>query len=96
MVKGYFNMGLARWGTATLLTISAAIGIILAMSVTGIWGGRYEGLHQAPNITLATSVGRIQEEGMMDLLWLLAKGCLLVGDFRRWALPCCSTCRHGC
>ena len=26
MVKGYFNMGLARWGTATLLTISAAIG----------------------------------------------------------------------
>lgn len=43
MVKGYFNMGLARWGTATLLTISAAIGIILAMSVTGIWGGRYEG-----------------------------------------------------
>ena len=38
MVKGYFNMGLARWGTATLLTISAAIGIILAMSVTGIWG----------------------------------------------------------
>ncbi len=44
MVKGYFNMGLARWGTATLLTISAAIGIILAMSVTGIWGGRYEEL----------------------------------------------------
>ncbi|WP_265449414.1 threonine/serine exporter family protein, partial [Aeromonas salmonicida] len=38
MVKGYFNMGLARWGTATLLTISAAIGIILAMSMTGIWG----------------------------------------------------------
>ena len=38
MVKGYFNMGLARWGSATLLTISAAIGIILAMSVTGIWG----------------------------------------------------------
>ena len=38
MVKGYFNMGLARWGSATLLTISAAIGIILAMSLTGIWG----------------------------------------------------------
>ncbi|AZU49436.1 hypothetical protein C3B79_3700 [Aeromonas hydrophila] len=47
MVKGYFNMGLARWGTATLLTISAAIGIILAMSVTGIWGGRYDGFHLA-------------------------------------------------
>lgn len=38
MVKGYFNMGLARWGTATLLTMSAALGILLAMSVTGIWG----------------------------------------------------------
>ena len=31
-------MGLARWGMATLLTISAVIGIVLAMSVTGIWG----------------------------------------------------------
>ena len=38
MVKGYFNLGLARWGMATLLTISAVIGIVLAMSVTGIWG----------------------------------------------------------
>ena len=27
-----------RWAWAALLTISAAIGIILAMSVTGIWG----------------------------------------------------------
>ena len=44
MVKGCFNMGLARWGQATLLTISAAIGIILAMSVTGIWGGKHEDL----------------------------------------------------
>ncbi|MGL5947768.1 MAG: threonine/serine exporter family protein [Aeromonas sp.] len=38
MVKGYFNMGLARWGTATLLTISASLGILLAMSLTGVWG----------------------------------------------------------
>ncbi|MFG0835417.1 threonine/serine exporter family protein [Aeromonas bivalvium] len=40
MVKGYFNMGLARWGTASLLTISAAIGIILAMSIAEVWGGK--------------------------------------------------------
>lgn len=38
MVKGYFNVGLARWGTATLLTVSAALGILLAMSLTGISG----------------------------------------------------------
>lgn len=38
MVKGYFNMGLARWGTATLLTISATAGIVLAMKLTGVWG----------------------------------------------------------
>ncbi len=38
LVKGYFNMGLARWGTATLITLSAAVGIILAMNLTGIWG----------------------------------------------------------
>jgi len=38
MVKGYFNMGLARWGTATLLTISATTGIVLAMKLTGVWG----------------------------------------------------------
>jgi len=38
MVKGYFNMGLARWGTATLLTLSATAGIVLAMKLTGVWG----------------------------------------------------------
>jgi uncharacterized membrane protein YjjP (DUF1212 family) len=38
MVKGYFNMGLARWGTATLLTVSATAGIVLAMKLTGVWG----------------------------------------------------------
>lgn len=38
MVKGYFNMGLARWGTATLLTISATAGIVLAMKLIGVWG----------------------------------------------------------
>jgi hypothetical protein len=37
-VKGYFNMGLARWGTATLLTVSATAGIVLAMKLTGVWG----------------------------------------------------------
>ncbi|QXB56839.1 hypothetical protein [Aeromonas sp. FDAARGOS 1415] len=48
---------------ANRLSISARnhTGIILAMSVTGIWGGKgMTGLHQAPNIMLATSVGRIQ------------------------------------
>ena len=48
---------------ANRLSISARnhTGIILAMSVTGIWGGEgMTGLHQAPNITLATSVGCIQ------------------------------------
>lgn len=38
VVKGYYNMGLARWLMATLLTLSATAGIVLAMKLTGIWG----------------------------------------------------------
>lgn len=38
VVKGYYNMGLARWLMATLLTLSATTGIVLAMKLTGIWG----------------------------------------------------------
>ncbi len=36
MVKGHYNVGMARWGQATLMTISAAIGITLAMQLTGL------------------------------------------------------------
>jgi len=38
LVKGHVNMGIARWSFASLLVMSIAIGIILAMSVTGVWG----------------------------------------------------------
>jgi len=38
LVKGHVNMGIARWSFASLLTLSIAIGIILAMAVTGVWG----------------------------------------------------------
>lgn len=38
VVKGYYNMGLARWLTATMLTLSATTGIVLAMMLTGVWG----------------------------------------------------------
>jgi uncharacterized membrane protein YjjP (DUF1212 family) len=38
MMKGHINMALARWMAASLLTMSVAIGIALAMSVTGIQG----------------------------------------------------------
>lgn len=31
-------MGLARWLTATMLTLSATTGIVLAMKLTGVWG----------------------------------------------------------
>lgn len=34
MVKGYTTMGIARWGSATLITASAAMGIVAAMSLT--------------------------------------------------------------
>lgn len=38
MVKGYINMGIARWTMASLLTLSTCMGIIAAMNVLGVWG----------------------------------------------------------
>ncbi|ROS04912.1 uncharacterized membrane protein YjjP (DUF1212 family) [Sinobacterium caligoides] len=36
MVKGYIDMGVARWVFATMLTLATSIGIIAAV---GLWGG---------------------------------------------------------
>lgn len=38
MVKGHVNMGISRWFGASMLTLSAAAGIALAMMVTGVRG----------------------------------------------------------
>ncbi|AAW84776.2 predicted inner membrane protein [Aliivibrio fischeri ES114] len=38
MVKGYVNMGTARWTFATLLTLATSIGIVGAMNLVGAWG----------------------------------------------------------
>ncbi len=38
MLKGYINMGIARFVMASLLTLSTCLGIVAAMSVTGVWG----------------------------------------------------------
>ncbi|EGR1133075.1 threonine/serine exporter ThrE family protein [Vibrio cholerae] len=38
MLKGYINMGIARFVMASLLTLATALGIVAAMSITGIWG----------------------------------------------------------
>jgi len=38
MLKGYINMGIARWVFATLLAISVSIGIVAALTVMGISG----------------------------------------------------------
>ena len=38
MVKGYVNMGIARWTFATLLTLATSIGIVGAMNLVGVWG----------------------------------------------------------
>lgn len=38
MLKGYINMGIARFVMASLLTLATSLGIIAAMSVTGVWG----------------------------------------------------------
>ncbi|MDF4536149.1 threonine/serine exporter, partial [Vibrio parahaemolyticus] len=32
------NMGIARFVMASLLTLATALGIVAAMSITGIWG----------------------------------------------------------
>jgi len=38
MVKGFSNMGIARWTMASLLTLSTSAGIVAAMNVLGVWG----------------------------------------------------------
>ncbi|TEW53650.1 threonine/serine exporter [Psychromonas sp. RZ22] len=38
MLKGYISMGIARWVFATLLAVSVSIGIVAAMTVTGVSG----------------------------------------------------------
>ncbi|MDA3137310.1 threonine/serine ThrE exporter family protein [Vibrio metschnikovii] len=38
MLKGYINIGIARFVMASLLTLATSLGIIAAMSVTGVWG----------------------------------------------------------
>ena len=37
MLKGHISTGIARWVFATLLTISASIGIVASMVMTGVW-----------------------------------------------------------
>ena len=38
MIKGYINMGIARWTMASLLTLATSIGIVGAMNALGVWG----------------------------------------------------------
>lgn len=38
MLKGYINMGIARFVMASLLTLATSLGIVAAMSVTGVCG----------------------------------------------------------
>ncbi|OAN18997.1 hypothetical protein A3K86_01060 [Photobacterium jeanii] len=38
MVKGFANMGIARWTMASLLTLSTSLGIVVAMNILGVWG----------------------------------------------------------
>jgi len=38
MVKGYINMGIARFVMASMLTLATALGIIGAMTLAGVWG----------------------------------------------------------
>ncbi|WP_394131319.1 threonine/serine exporter family protein [Shewanella maritima] len=37
MVKGHMNVGISRWGTASLLTLASVIGITIAMQLGGIF-----------------------------------------------------------
>ncbi|MDP5254406.1 MULTISPECIES: threonine/serine exporter family protein [unclassified Vibrio] len=37
MLKGHINMGIARFVMATLLTLATSLGIVGAMSLTGVW-----------------------------------------------------------
>ncbi|KFZ39223.1 hypothetical protein HR45_02195 [Shewanella mangrovi] len=36
MVKGHMNVGISRWGQATLMTVSSVIGITIAMQLGGL------------------------------------------------------------
>lgn len=38
MLKGYINIGIARFAMASLLTLATCLGIVAAMSVTGVGG----------------------------------------------------------
>ncbi len=38
MLKGFVNMGIARWTMASLLTLSTCLGIVLAMNLFDVWG----------------------------------------------------------
>nr|WP_086939658.1 threonine/serine exporter family protein [Thaumasiovibrio occultus] len=38
MVKGFINMGIARFTMATLLTLSTCLGIVVAMNLFDVWG----------------------------------------------------------
>ncbi|WP_159655536.1 threonine/serine exporter family protein [Vibrio atypicus] len=38
MLKGYINMGIARFVMASLLTLATSLGIVAAMSLVGVWG----------------------------------------------------------
>jgi uncharacterized membrane protein YjjP (DUF1212 family) len=38
MLKGYTNTGVARFTMASLLTLATCLGIIIAMSITGVGG----------------------------------------------------------
>ncbi len=38
MLKGHINMGIARFMMASLLTLATSLGIVAAMSLSGIWG----------------------------------------------------------
>lgn len=38
MLKGHINMGLARFTMASLLTLATSLGIVAAMSLSGVWG----------------------------------------------------------
>lgn len=38
MLKGHINMGIARFVMASLLTLATSLGIVAAMSLTGVWG----------------------------------------------------------
>ncbi len=38
MVKGYINMGIARFVMASMLTLATSLGIVGAMTLVGVWG----------------------------------------------------------